>query len=151
MAYCSNCRNYVADGSRICPYCHAAIPQAAPNYYTRNPGYNPPPPQPQTFAQPVDIMDQQNRNNLSNANTLGIVSLVLAIIGFHLIAWICGGVGLSKANSVPELPQYANDRHKARLLNIWGIIIPFIKVALALLFYLIVFLIYGASFFSYLY
>ena len=154
--YCEHCRQYVADGTAICPYCNTPIPQVGeaqpqanyfnqpqpqpqPQYQYQNSqqqvyqamqGY--PPPQPNPYAQYSNY-----ESELSTSRTMGIVALIAAFF-IPLVAWICGGIGLSKANSVPDLPQFAAEKSKCKKMNIWGIIIPFILGVIGILFYVIV-------------
>ena len=91
---------------------------------------------PTGYPQPM-FNDQKHEKDLSTANTLGIVALIFGIIGIGLVAWICGGIGISTLNSIPDLPQYADRKHKTKLLCIWGIIIPIIVSVIVTILYVI--------------
>lgn len=77
-------------------------------------------------ANQPNYVDQQIKENISTANTLGILAIVLGILMTPIAGIICGAIGLSKLNSVPgALTQLlARERDKARKLNILGIALP---------------------------
>ncbi len=138
--YCSNCKNYVADGTTICPYCQTPLPQTGTqtNYYQQQAQQAPAYQQAPVYPQPM-MNDQKYTNDLSTANTLGIIALIFGLLGVGIVAWICGAIGLGMSNSIPDLPQYADKKHKAKLLCIWGIIIPIIWSVIAIIAYVIFF------------
>lgn len=151
--YCANCKQYVADGSAVCPHCGSPLPQVAPNpqqqttanYFNQapqQPQYQPPVQQGMPYNQgyqPNPYQQANYQSDLSTAKTLAIVALVTGIIGFSLVAWICGGIAMSKFNAIPDIPPYAVEKAKGKKMALWGIIIPFIWIVLAIVFYAIIF------------
>lgn len=80
---CNKCGNFVADNTRLCPYCGNPI---APM---------PPQPQPQHQPQP------QPQNNSSNTTLLVIIILLLALI-IGVLAWFLWGDKLLGSKEEPE-------------------------------------------------
>ena len=167
---CPNCNNELFEGTKVCPFCSAAVeqsetndtmpfnqppvnnqaqetyyqppvdspmqgqyyqppvqPQGNPqnnsqnNYY--QPGFNQPPVNPadpyaQQYQQPDPIADA----NANSAKTLGIVAVVFGFI-IPLVAWICGGIGLSKATKVLYINPFHQKAKSAKTFCIVGIII----------------------------
>ncbi len=134
--FCSKCGSQITDGALFCPNCGAAVEQnnnyynteeqmPENNYYNpsaQNDGYQNPVQQQYQYGNDAGFLAQKE---LSTARTLGIVSIVLGILGINLIAWICGGVGLSKANRYLNIydPQLQILAKESRKLNIIGLVI----------------------------
>lgn len=156
--YCEHCNQYVADGTAICPYCNTPLPQTAgrptpqnDNFFNQGAqrtqyqqnAYQPQQPNYQYPQQPYAPNPYAQYSNyqseLSTAKTMAIVALITGIIGINIIAWIFGGIGLSKLGSIPDIPQFANEKKKTKSMCIWGIIIPFIWGLIAVLCYVLFF------------
>lgn len=122
--YCSKCGNQIEEGGSFCRYCGAPIEKqevyaphdrSAYNYQEQ--------PQYQQQAYQTQYQQQYQRQNqqefvqqayeahqrsiyenitagqdISKSRTLGTFSIIFALLGFHFLAWILGGIGLSKAN-----------------------------------------------------
>ncbi len=131
--YCSNCGAFVPEGSETCPNCsqpvsnnnyNAGAQQNSGTYYT--PQYQQ---STQNYYQSSDplIIEQEMRNNLSTANTMGILAIILGFILTPIAGIICGIIGLSKANEVPDFAenQYIREeKQRVKKLNILGIVLP---------------------------
>lgn len=102
---CKKCGNEVKDGEIVCPKCGAAVRENG--------------------AYEASYADQQGRNEISSARTLGIVSIITGILGIALAGWICGGIGLSKSKRW----MFTNDTfllaeaRKAKKLNVIGLVL----------------------------
>lgn len=99
------------------------------NYDSQSNYFNQAQPNNQGYYQacPPNQFEQQFKEAISSANTLGILAIVLGILLTPLAGIICGAVGLSKLNSIPNIPMsptLTNDKAKAKKLNIWGIALP---------------------------
>lgn len=143
---CKNCKTKIPDKSFICPVCNAPQQQGEqfnPNvyenveqesrgyYYGNNNCYYPPNAfqgYPQNNMQYSMLMQ-----SIDTAKTLGIISLVCAFvlpsIGV-IVSIILSAIGLSKINSVPDLPMLLAEKNTARKLNWAGIIISCAIIAL---------------------
>lgn len=105
---------------------------------------------------PPNQAEQQFKEVISSANTLGILAIVLGILLTPLAGIICGAVGLSKLNSIPNIlmnPILTKDKDKAKKLNIMGIVIPVALYIVAIIFMIILFSVMGlaaADMFSYM-
>ena len=81
---------------------------------------------------------------LGDARTLGIVAIVTAFL-IPLVCFICGGIGISKANKFITLaqanadPYMLNDAQSARKLNLIGIILGVVLTVLSVIVYILVF------------
>ncbi len=92
------------------------------------------------YAQPAPgvqpMMGTDPMKEISTAKTLGIVAIVMAFI-WPLVSWICGGIGISKANSVITMarsmadPYLLSTAEEAKKLNKVGIIISLVLTALS--------------------
>lgn len=99
-------------------------------------------------ACPPNQVEIQFKEVISNANTLGILAIVLGILLTPLAGIICGAVGLSKLNSIPNIPMnpiLAKDKDKAKKLNIWGIALPIALYVVAVIFMVIMFTVMGLA------
>lgn len=99
-------------------------------------------------ACPPNQSEQQIKEVISSANTLGILAIVLGILLTPLAGIICGAVGLSKLNSIPNIPMnpiITNDKAKAKKLNIWGIALPIALYVVAVIFMVIMFTVMGLA------
>lgn len=90
------------------------------------------------------------KNELSSANTLGIIALVLGILVSWLVGVICGAIGLSKVNNLPDFPfgsPAAEEKAKTKKLNILGIVLPIvIRVILSIILYIFLIAVIGVSY-----
>ena len=75
------------------------------------------------------------RKEISTANTLGIVSIIVGLFAMNLIGWICGGIGLSKANRYiySNDPQIRFAAMQAKKLNVIGLIVTSVMFAITLI------------------
>lgn len=131
--YCSNCGAFVPEGSEACPNCSQAVNNNENNYNNTQQSsgtyYTPHQQSTQNYYQPNDlfILEQKMKNNLSTANTMGILSIILGLILTPIAGIICGIIGLSKANEVPDFtdnPYIAEEKKSVKRLNILGIVLP---------------------------
>lgn len=154
--YCSKCGSYLPEGVSNCPNCNEPINANTQNYnsdgtyytppqnneeqsnYYQNPSENAYQPNPQYNYQynAPQFNDVQIKSALSNATTLGILAIILGIIITPIAGIICGAIGLSKANSVPDMlnPSIDKEKAKAKKLNIIGIVLP---IALWVVFFIL--------------
>lgn len=107
------------------------------NSYGAQPNYNP------NFQQnggyQYNPMNQERiaAKEIDTSRTLGILSIVLGIILTPLAGWICGGIGLSKANkylngfgfSAPE----SSNAQSAKTLNKIGLIVSTVLFVLSII------------------
>lgn len=125
--YCPNCGERVEERSAFEPYGQSYEYKSARQYHQNYDS--------QYYA----------RSELSTANTLGIVSIIVGALAMNLIGWICGGIGLSKANryiySTDPSIQFAARR--AKKLNTIGLIVTSVIFALVVLCFSIIFYILG--------
>ena len=112
---CKNCKNEVRDGESTCPNCGEPVAESS------------------SFVSPQ--VDQQGRQEVSSARTMGIVSIITGILGIALVGWICGGIGLSKSKRWLFTNDTAllADARKAKKLNVAGIIVSSVVFVLYLL------------------
>lgn len=123
---------------------------AQPNYNAQSNYFNQAQPNNQGYyqANQPNYIEQQFKDIISNANTLGVLAIVLGILLTPLAGIICGAVGLSKLNSVPDLPMnpyITKDKAKAKKLNLIGIILPIALYVVAIIFMVIVFTFMGLA------
>ena len=154
MIICPTCGAQLQDGTAVCPTCGAQLaaynappqPQPQQTYYQPQPQYAPPqyqqaPPQ-QQYGAPdpwqVQYQTMDKMNDVSTAKTLGIVSIIGAFV-FTIVCWICGGIGLSKANEIIAFAkqtgnlQLLAEAESAKKLNKAGLIISFVFIGLGIL------------------
>lgn len=114
------------------------------NNHNTNESYN---------AEQSYFMQEQIKENLSTANTLGIIAIVLGILVSSIIGIICGAIGLDKAKSIPDMPMdspIAKEKAKVKKLNILGIVLPIALRALMVIMYVVFFMILGFSTIAYM-
>lgn len=147
--YCYKCGQLVDDNANTCPYCGETLNQN--NYFNQqqpNQQYSQPDQQGQYYQQsqynqynqynqPYQPMSKNWMEEISTSKTLGLIAIVISFF-MPFLGWVFGGIGLSKANSVPFIPHLEAEKRKARKMNIWGIVIPFIEIAIAVIFYLLI-------------
>ena len=124
MYNCKNCSAQLPDGANACPYC-GAVQQSTNNLYAKipntphdtvfeeNKNVQPQHPygmNPNSFDENQRFYFQQKLtesiNDASTAKALGIVTIVCALIPtFIIISWICGAMGLAKANAALNFAQ----------------------------------------------
>ncbi|MCH5314975.1 MAG: zinc ribbon domain-containing protein [Eubacterium sp.] len=159
--YCNNCGAFVPDGSTYCPNCNTVFntqsqntngtyytPPAADNGYYNQQNFNQQGNYQQGYNQPQGNYYNQNgfadpmnshKSELESAKTLGIISLVVGIVFSRIIGIILGIIGLSKANSVPDMldnPMLFKLKKDSVMLNRLGIIIPVVLGVVAIVAYL---------------
>lgn len=83
-------------------------------------------------------------NELSNSKIFGILSIVISFF-IPIVSWVLGGFGLSKANAVPDLPEYKEEKKKCQKLNLCGLILPGVFVVLTIVLYLIAILLFSRN------
>lgn len=121
---------------------------AQPNYNSQPNYFNQAQPNNQGYYQacPPNQSEQQFKEVISSANTLGILAIVLGILLTPLAGIICGAVGLSKLNSIPNIPLnpiLTKDKDKAKKLNIWGIALPIALYVVAVILMVIMITVMG--------
>ena len=144
--FCNNCGNFAPEGSAVCPYCSSPLGAqnaqgAQPNYQQptyqqptyQQPTYQPPAYQPPAYQQPAY---QPTNPEISTAKTLGIVSIITAILCFTLASFICGGIGISKANSVLALNPTDPLALEAKKYNKIGLILAGVLTGLYIVVYI---------------
>ncbi|MCM1114367.1 MAG: hypothetical protein NC397_02600 [Clostridium sp.] len=157
--FCSRCGSAIPEGVSACPNCSAPInnnqAQQSGVYYTPNQNqynyqsdYNQSNPF-QQYSNPMNDYQFQNyKNELSSSNTLGIISIILGIIFTPIVGIICGIIGLSKANSVPDMmdnPALMEEKRKAKKLNTVGIVLPVVLWLILIVLIVVIFMITGAA------
>lgn len=127
---CNNCGNYYEDDKPYCPACGTPNPvNSAPQPEYQQNNFNPQAQQP--YYNP--IQETLNQHDISSAHTLGTVAIICSFIGFYLVSWICGGIGLSKMNRVLVLdPNNAAALHSKKLCKI-GLILSIVFYVLLIL------------------
>lgn len=114
------------------PYSTQAGQFAGQNPYSPQGAYA----QPAPGMPPVTATDPHKE--ASTAKTLGIVAIVTAFL-WPLVCWICGGIGISKANSAISMAQaYADpyllsEAEEAKKLNKIGIIIGIVLTVISII------------------
>ena len=83
-------------------------------------------------------------NELSNSKIFGILAIVISFF-IPIVSGILGGCGLSKANAVPDLPEYKEEKKKCQKLNLCGLILPGVFVVLTIVLYLIAILVFSRN------
>lgn len=112
--FCSKCGNEINDEAVICPNCGCPTKNYnAPQTPAIQPNYA-------QYYQPV-YRPKSAEQELSTARTLGIVAIVAGIF-IPLVGWICGGIGISKANKIIA-PEFPYTIESAKRLNSIGLII----------------------------
>ena len=124
--YCPSCGAYIPDGEEICPSCHADIKSG---YQYNNNAYNQPY-NPNSFSQQYSYDEEYeaNKNKISNAKLLGILSIVLGIVMSPIVGIICAVIGLVNTNNINVINSIKlfEEKNKARKLNSVGIVIPIV-------------------------
>ena len=150
MSYCPQCGTYIPEGENVCPNCQTVIGAAPQPQYQQVPPQQPqyqqvPPQQPQYQQMPMN----NPVKDISTAKVLGIVAIVF---GFFrpLVSWICGGIGISKANKAIDYARSVGDMmllqeaESAKKFNKIGVIIGIVVEVLSIG-ALVAFMIIGAS------
>ena len=124
------------------------------NYYQQSEGsyYNPQPSSSQSYYQydnqvkQEQMIEQGYKDKLSTANTLGILSIILGIIFSPIVGIICGAIGISKVNEVPDFAPYtplAQEKARCKKLNVLGIVIPVVLWVVLIVFMFIAVFAFG--------
>lgn len=165
--YCPKCNSYVEEGMSFCPHCGQELSQrrnseaqakdrfgeanfqqsfenqSFENNATQNP-YNQNNPNTQVYAL---------KSELDTAKILGIVSIVCAVIGFHIVGIILGAIGSEKASRVLiAYPSYYEAIDAKKYCKI-GIILSVVFIALTAVFAVIIGIVsvlYGTSLFAFI-
>ncbi len=164
MFNCINCGAGLPDGANVCPYCKA-VQANSNNVYSHIPNTphdkvisgdrNPAQPQqiysfnPHSLDENQQFYFQQHLsesiNDSSTAKGLGIVSIICAIIPvFIIVCWICGALGIAKANAAIRFsqqagnPQIFSEAVSAKSLCKTGLIISAVVAGVALMGILVV-------------
>ena len=146
--FCKNCGNSVQDGTVTCPYCGSALEQSQPQYQQptyQQPQYQQPAYQQPGYQQPYQQPYQPVNPEVSTAKTLGIVAIVAAFF-IPLVSFICGGIGLSKANQALAFNPGDFEAANAKKLNKIGLILAGVLVGLAVLIYIVLFAVLMANY-----
>ncbi|MCR5207338.1 MAG: zinc-ribbon domain-containing protein [Eubacterium sp.] len=130
MAKCIFCGADIPDGVALCPYCGRLQQPGAQGV-----NYNYAPPQPTQYDLYARQQERNAKKDLSTAKTLGIVSIVCAVIcSFLIVGIVCGVIGLGKAKNAMAYAQQTADlimydeAKSARTLNRIGLIIATVIV-----------------------
>ena len=145
MMYCEKCGSILHAGDQFCPECGMRVnpepqqqPQQANNYNNYN-GYN--------NSQPYYPQFSAQDKEVDAAQTMGIFSIVLAVIGFSIIGLIVGILGMNKLKPIKESGYETAKEKDAERYNKIGVIISAIRLALTALFILLWFIFsFGAVF-----
>ena len=162
MAVCPKCGANLPDGVNFCNVCGASMTPPQPQYQQQQQQYGEqqqpvyqqpqqqygeqqpqyqqpqyqqvPPQQYQQFVNPA-------QKDTSTAKTLGIIAIIFAFIS-PLVSWICGGIGISKANGAINVASQMGDMmtlqdaEQAKKLNKIGVIISIVIAAISILCYI---------------
>lgn len=142
---CNNCGTNYENDRPCCPACGTTNPQPTYQQSFEQPvqqpyqqgGYQQPYQQPyqQDGYQPYYNPQQEalNQSQISSAQTLGIVSIVCAVLGLHLVSWICGGIGISKMKQVlamsPNNPAALSSKKLCKI----GVIVSIVLYVLTMI------------------
>ena len=151
--YCPKCGTYMEEDSVQCVNCGETVVKEQTNqtnyndnYYQQSEGsyYNPQPSSSQSYYQydnqvkQEQMIEQGYKDKLSTANTLGIFSPIVGII--------CGAIGISKVNEVPDFAPYtplAQEKARCKKLNVLGIVIPVVLWVVLIVFMFIAVFAFG--------
>ena len=108
--FCPSCGTRAEERSAFEPYGQGFEYNAAQQQYQYQSGGN----------QPYEV-----QRDISSAQTFGIVAIIAGALGLCLIGWIFAGLGLSKANRymLSINPQIQYEAHKAKKLNVIGLVV----------------------------
>lgn len=159
--YCPKCGTYMEEDSVQCVNCGETVVKEQTNqtnyndnYYHQSEGsyYNPQPSSSQSYYQydnqvkQEQMIEQGYKDKLSTANTLGILSIILGIIFSPIVGIICGAIGISKVNEVPDFAPYtplAQEKARCKKLNVLGIVIPVVLWVVLIVFMFIAVFAFG--------
>lgn len=162
--YCPKCGTFLEDDCAQCVNCgepivHEQTAQANQpnndNYYQQNNAgtyYNPQPSESQSYyqydsqAKQAQMVEQGYKDKLSSSNTLGILAIILGILFSPIVGIICGAIGISKLNEVPDFAPYtplAQEKARCKKLNTLGIVIPIVLWVVAIVFMLVIMFAFG--------
>ncbi len=112
--FCSKCGNEINDEALICPNCGCKTENfISPNNNLNYSAVTSPPQNQFNYA--------CSKSSLSNAKVLGIVGIIGGIL-IPLIGWICGAIGLSKANELLRIYPTDNEVISCKNINIGAIV-----------------------------
>ncbi len=157
--YCPKCGTYMEEDSVQCVNCGETVVKEQTNQtnyndYQQSEGsyYNPQPSSSQSYYQydnqvkQEQMIEQGYKDKLSTANTLGILSIILGIIFSPIVGIICGAIGISKVNEVPDFAPYtplAQEKARCKKLNVLGIVIPVVLWVVLIVFMFIAVFAFG--------
>ena len=155
--YCPKCGTYMEEDSVQCVNCGETVVKEQTNqtnyndnYYQQSEGsyYNPQPSSSQSYYQydnqvkQEQMIEQGYKDKLSTANTL----VILGIIFSPIVGIICGAIGISKVNEVPDFAPYtplAQEKARCKKLNVLGIVIPVVLWVVLIVFMFIAVFAFG--------
>lgn len=159
--YCPKCGTYMEEDSVQCVNCGEPVvneqanqTNCNDNYYQQSTGtyYNPQPSSSQSYYQydsqvkQEQMIEQGYKDKLSSANTLGILAIILGILFSPIAGIVCGAIGISKLNEVPDFAPYtpmAQEKARCKKLNTLGIVIPIVLWVVAIVFMFIAIFAFG--------
>lgn len=122
--FCSKCGNEINDEAVICPNCGCPTQNYnKPQEPAVQPNYAP-------YYQPV-YQQKPITELISSARSLGIISIIVGLF-IPLVGWICGGIGISKANKIYAPPEFTDDVKSAKTLNLIGLVLSTCVFVIAL-------------------
>ena len=171
--YCPNCNSFVDDNAQFCLNCGQNLSQREttdpkPEYseeqfnnynnndqqnynnqyynqsYNAQPGYNQYNPNAQAYA---------IKSETDTAKTLGIVAIVCAVLGFHIVGIIVGAIGSSKASRILAMYPGSFDAVDAKKYCKIGLVLSIVFAALSAVFLVIIGILsalYGYSVFTFI-
>ena len=174
--YCPNCNSFVDDSAQFCPNCGQSLAQKEAaesdqeysqnqntNYNTNdqqnynnqyyNQGYN------NQYGYNQQGYNQYNPNaqafavksDIDTAKILGIVAIVCAVLGFHIVGIIVAAIGSSKANRILSMYPGSFEANEAKKYCKIGLVLSIVFVVLSVVFCIIAGILsalYGYSIFS---
>ena len=134
---CQNCGSYVPENAKYCTNCGSEIkaeeafaPNTAPDY-GNNAAYGNQPPQAQPYNNYYQQPYQQSgytpsspeTSDINTAKIFGIISIVAAVLGFHIVGIILGAIGISSMNKIPAVSPNAFSAAESKKLCKIGLIL----------------------------
>lgn len=115
VLFCKNCGGQVEEGASFCPKCGTSISN-----------------RPVTSNLTEYSTESSNEQDVDSTRTLGIFSIIMGVF-FPIIGFICGVIGISRADSL--IRQGCRDKSvmSSRNLAIIGLIISIIAIVIWLI------------------